>query len=223
MEPTVAMTKEWWFAAAMKLLAGIAWLAMASCATMADPAEIVAKNRVIEREVSDQLVALPGAGERTRAEADKIARMAVKASREQAEHYNLAFKGWMHNVMVNARIKERGLCWHWMEDIYPRLRALETRDFQIVCGVRDSGTSREHHCVVAVPAGRPFEDGLVLDPWEKGGKLIAFTVRDAPRTWYYDPLWTLPLEERYQQSLKRRAPVSRPARNTGETSGPPPP
>lgn len=189
----------------MGLLACLALSGMSSCATVGDPAQVVAENRMIEREVSDQLVALPGAGEQTRAEASRIARVAVKASREQAEQYEVALKGRMHNMMVNARIKERGLCWQWMEDIYPRLRALDTQAFRIVCGVRDSGTGREHHCVVAVPAGRPFEDGLVLDPWQEGGKLIAFTVRDAPRKWYYDPLWTLPLEEHFQHNLRMRA------------------
>jgi len=167
--------------------------ALSSCAGLGEPAEIVA----LKREVSEQLVALPGAGERARPEAQKIARVAVQASREQAERYDILFPGWFHNVMVNTGFRERGLCWQWMEDIFPKLRALETETFKIVCGVRDSGTRREHHCVVAVPTGRPFEDGLILDPWAKGGRLTAFRVTSEKRQWFYDPNWTDPLEQRY--------------------------
>jgi len=183
------------------LLVALGLPALSSCAGLGEPAESVA----LKREVSEQLVALPGAGESARAEAQKIARVAVQASREQAERYDILFPGWFHNVMVNTGFRERGLCWQWMEDIYPKLRALETKTFKIVCGVRDSGTRREHHCVVAVPTGRPFEDGLILDPWAQGGRLMAFTVTSEKRQWFYDPKWTLPLEQRYLNA--RRAPA----------------
>lgn len=167
--------------------------AFTSCVHLGEPAEVVA----LKREVSEQLVALPGAGEAARREARRIADVAVRTAREQSDQYDVLVPGWFHNIMVNTGVRERGLCWHWMEDIYPRLRALEPKAFRIVCGVRDSGTRREHHCVVAVPAGRPFEDGLVLDPWEKGGRLKAFPVRAAKRPWRYDPAWTDPLEQRF--------------------------
>ncbi len=190
----------------LRLLAAVLLPAATSCVALRDPAQVEIVDRGIERGVTDQLVSLPGAGERARPEAARIAREAVRSSREQAGRYRVAFRGWLHNSMVNTGLKDRGLCWHWMEDLYPRLRALETRHFQIVCGVRDSGTPREHHCVVAVPAGRPFEDGLVLDPWVGGGTLEAFPVRGAKRKWRYDPAWTEPLERYYKAGYHLRRP-----------------
>jgi hypothetical protein len=183
------------------LVAALGLGGLSSCAGLSEPAE----SSALRREVSEQLVALPGAGEHTRQEAQRIARVAVEASQQQAERYDILFPGWAHNVMVNTGLRERGLCWHWMEELFPKLRALDTRNFNIVCGVRDSGTRREHHCVVAVPAGRSFEDGLVLDPWAKGGRLLAFPVRGEKRPWVYDPNWTLPLEQRYLAAHRKPA------------------
>ncbi len=184
------------FRQAIRALAAFFVLSVSSCVSIRDPLAVAATDRDVVSRVTGQLVALPGAGEVTRPEATRIASVAVAASREQAARYEVAMPGWWHNMMVNAGMKERGLCWQWMEDIFPKLRALDTRSFQIVCGVRNPGTRREHHCVVAIPTGRPFEDGLVLDPWVKGGELDAFPVRGASRKWHYDPLWTAPLEQR---------------------------
>jgi hypothetical protein len=186
------------------ILAAFAISGMTSCVSMQPPSRIAWVDQSKVREVTNQLVALPGAGEATRRDAEKIASVAVRESREQAARYEVAMPGWWHNMMVNSGIKERGLCWQWMEDIYPRLRALDTPSFNIVCGVRDAGTRREHHCVVAVPTGRPFDDGLVLDPWVKGGELVAFNVRGADRNWLYDPLWTDPLEQQFRAKQRAR-------------------
>ena len=85
------------------------------------------------------------------------------------------------------------------------IRALRDAGHEVVCAVRDPGRLfREHHCVVAIPKGGTFADGLVLDPWEKGGNLIAFPVNGAPRPWLYDHGWTQPLDARYRASVSRR-------------------
>lgn len=149
--------------------------------------------------VTEQLVALPGAGEAARGEAGRLARRAVEFSEELAARYQIVRPAGLHNCLVNTKRRERGLCWHWMKDLYPQLRALGLQRYELVCAVRDEGRKfREHHCVVAVPKGRPFEDGLVLDPWEKGGHLIAFPVRGAKRPWFYDDPWTRQVREEFR-------------------------
>jgi hypothetical protein len=156
-------------------------------------------------EITEKLVALPGAGEAARGDAQRVAREAVKVSGELAVGYRIVRPAGLHNCLVNTERRERGLCWHWMEDLYPRLRSLEVEKFEFVCAVRDPGRLfREHHCVVAIPKGRGFNDGLVLDPWEKGGNLIAFPVNGAKRPWLYDDGWTKPLDARYRASVSKR-------------------
>jgi hypothetical protein len=194
---------------ALPLLAACLGLGGVSCATLQTLDVVADMDRGIEADVADKLVALPGAGEHTRPEAEKIARVAVQSSREQAAKYGVLIPGWMHNTLVNTGFKDRGLCWQWMEDLYPKLRFLESRHFTFVCGVRDPGKPREHHCVVAVPRGRPFEDGLVLDPWAGGGMLKAFPVRGASRKWHYDHHWTEPLQRYYADGTRRTPPPRR--------------
>jgi len=152
------------------------------------------------REVAGKLAAMPGAeGRRAEADAMLLAEAAVRASREQAVEYRAVRPAGLHNCLVNTGFKERGLCWHWMEDLYPRLRDVEQSTYHLVAGVRDEGLLfSEHHCVVVVVHGRPYEEGLVLDPWVKGGRLVVFPVEGAKSPWEYDPGWTQTLERRYR-------------------------
>jgi len=155
-------------------------------------------------EVTEKLVALPGAGEKSRADALRVATEAVSVSQRLAREYRIVRPAGLHNCLVNTDRRERGLCWQWMEDLYPRMRSLEVKSFKFVCAVRDPGRLfREHHCVVAIPTGRSFNEGLVLDPWEKGGQLIAFPVNGAERPWLYDVGWSHPLDARYRQSVSK--------------------
>lgn len=156
-------------------------------------------------EVTEKLVALPGAGEKSRADAARVAVEAVSVSQRLAHDYRIVRPAGLHNCLVNTERRDRGLCWHWMEDLYPRMRDLNVKEFTFVCAVRDSGRLfREHHCVVAIPKGGSFNQGLVLDPWEKGGHLLAFPVNGAKRPWVYDPGWSLSMEARHRETVSKR-------------------
>jgi hypothetical protein len=154
--------------------------------------------------VTEKLVALPGAGEKSRPEARRVASEAVSVSRQLAREYRIVRPAGLHNCLVNTDRRERGLCWQWMEDLYPRMRSLEAKNFTFVCAVRDEGRLfREHHCVVAIPKGGSFNDGLVLDPWEKGGHLTVFPVSGAKRPWLYDSGWSLWMEQRQREAASK--------------------
>jgi hypothetical protein len=160
---------------------------------------------IVAAEVTEKLVALPGAGEKTRSDARRVANEAVSVSQQLAREYRIVRPAGLHNSLVNTKRRERGLCWQWMEDLYPRMRSLNVKDFDFVCAVRDTGRLfREHHCVVAVPKGRSFNDGLVLDPWEKGGHLIAFPVNGAKRPWHFDSGNSFKLDNLYRQTVSKR-------------------
>lgn len=179
----------------------LAPLLLGACSMAAYPTSVDGSGtpEQLVHNLTEELVALPGTGGRARPEAARLARVAVSASLELADKYRVVPIAGLHNTLVNTGLKERGLCWQWMEDFYPRLRKLRLSHYDLVCGVRDLDRFMEHHCVVVVPKGGTFEDGLILDPWVKSGRLVALRVSGAEGRWEYDPRWTDHLRERYPE------------------------
>ena len=121
-------------------------------------------------------------------EAALLAATAVHEAREISRQFRVVGPAWFHNCLVNTGVRDGGLCWHYMTELYLRLARLEPRYFDLHCGVRDPGRLfLEHHCVALTARGQPYPTGLVLDPWVKGGNLVFFPVRSPGSPWIEDP------------------------------------
>jgi hypothetical protein len=105
-------------------------------------------------------------------EARQVAETAITYSNRLAEEYQLVRPAVLHNVMIRVGLKDRGLCYHWTEDLLKQLQSLELRTYQIHWGVAHRGSElREHNSVVITAKGQAFEKGMVLDPWRNSGDL----------------------------------------------------
>ena len=105
-------------------------------------------------------------------EARLVAETALRESAVLAEQYQLVRPAVAHNLMVALGVKERGLCYHWTEDLMKRLQALELKSFQLHWGVAHRGSDlREHNSVVITARGQDFFQGIILDPWRNSGRL----------------------------------------------------
>lgn len=178
------------------LAAWAAVLVLAACQTApgpAPPGEVQA--------TAEALAALHGPvpDHEVVAEAHLLAARSHAEAQALAATYQVGTPAWMHNVMVNAGVRDRGLCWQYMEDLFLVLAAENPRHFDLHCGVRDRGNLLlEHHCVVVTAVGSPFSTGLVLDPWKKPGKLLHGPTDEKPdRPWIEDAP--------YRRHLDRRA------------------
>lgn len=106
------------------------------------------------------------------AEARKVAEAAVTYSLRLAEDYRVAPPAWWHNLMIQMGFRDRGLCFHWTEDLMKHLQTLDLKTYQLHWGVAYKGSDlREHNSVVITALKQPFEQGLVLDPWRNSGDL----------------------------------------------------
>ena len=106
------------------------------------------------------------------AEAWLAAETALRESAALAEEYQLVRPAVAHNLMVVLGFKNRGLCYHWTEDLMKRMQALELKSFQLHWGVAYRGSElREHNSVVITARGQDFFQGIVLDPWRNSGRL----------------------------------------------------
>ena len=106
-------------------------------------------------------------------EARQVAETAITYSNQLADEYRLVRPAVLHNLLIRVGLKDRGLCYHWTEDLLKRLQALDLRSYQLHWGVAYRGSDlREHNSVVITARGQLFEKGMVLDPWRNSGDLF---------------------------------------------------
>jgi hypothetical protein len=105
-------------------------------------------------------------------EARQVAETAITTAGDLAAEYKLVRPAVFHNILVRIGLRDRGLCYHWTEDLMKRLQSLELETYQLHWGVAFRGSElREHNSVVITARGQPFENGMVLDPWRNSGDL----------------------------------------------------
>jgi hypothetical protein len=122
-------------------------------------------------------------------EAMIVAETAVRESAVLAEEYQLVRPAVAHNLLIALGLKDRGLCFHWTEDLMKRLQALELKSLRLYWGVAYRGSElREHNCVVVSAAEQGFFKGIVLDPWRNSGNLFWAQVTKDEYPWKVLPL-----------------------------------
>ena len=134
------------------------------------------------KQLERELAALSQIADKT--EARRVAETALHQSAVLAEEYQLIRPAEAHNLMVVLGIKDRGLCYHWTEDLMKRLQALELKSFQLHWGVAHRGSDlREHNCVVITASGQDFFQGIILDPWRNSGRLYWARITEDSYPW----------------------------------------
>lgn len=104
-------------------------------------------------------------------EAAQLAQEALSYPRVLARKYELKSPANYHNFLINAGFRERGLCYQWSEDMMEALKKYRFKSFDLRWGVAFKGEPLEHNSVVVVAKGKPFETGILIDPWRNSGEL----------------------------------------------------
>lgn len=116
-------------------------------------------------------------------EADRLAGIACEYSGQLAGNYRVARPAWFHNCLVNCGLRERGLCYHWANDLEARLQLLPLRSLELHLVVARPGRWREHNAVVVTAVGQSFEQGILLDAWRYAGRLYWIPVKADKYPW----------------------------------------
>jgi hypothetical protein len=133
-------------------------------------------------QLEQELLALSETIDKT--EAMMVAETAVRESAVLAEEYQLVRPAVAHNLLVVLGLKDRGLCYHWTQDLMKRLQTLDLKSLQLHWGVAYRGSElREHNCVVVTAKGQNFFKGIVLDPWRNSGNLFWAQVNKDSYPW----------------------------------------
>ena len=121
-------------------------------------------------------------------DADDLAVAAVQYAEELARQYEMARPIEFHNVMVNLGLRKGGLCFQLADDMFVHLRDMNLQSFDLYRAIADKDDLwHEHNTVVVTARDRPFETGVVLDPWRYAGKLRFIRVAHDHHPWKIRP------------------------------------
>ena len=165
----------------MRLCLAIAAI-LSLCATAG--AQVTSRDDAAIRQLSGQLAALSPAV-RPR-EAQRLATAAFETAARLRREYQVGGPAGFHNFLVNAGVKQRGLCHHWARDLMNSLATVKQATFDLHWGIARRGTLREHNSVVVTAKGAPFATGIVLDAWRHSGRLYAGPVANDRYPWKED-------------------------------------
>ncbi len=111
-------------------------------------------------------------------EAARAARIAYSYTAQLRREYQITDGPLIHNIKVNNGVKPRGLCWHWAQDMEIRLGQENFQTLDLHRAISNFDNWRlEHSTVIVSAAGASMYNGVVLDPWRKGGVLVWDDVR----------------------------------------------
>ncbi len=111
-------------------------------------------------------------------EAQELATLAVVKSKALANSYKLVSPPQYHNFLVNSGKRERGLCYHFVQDLDKEIKNRDFKSFKFKWGVANQNRLNEHNVIVVLGKNTPWEEGIILDAWRNSGKLFFTKVKD---------------------------------------------
>ncbi|WP_281973496.1 hypothetical protein [Ruegeria faecimaris] len=160
----------------LALLATLAALALAGCATTSQPT-------ATQNDIDELALAIRSMGPAVDpAEAQKAATIAYTYSQRLAREWQVTDPAIIHNAKVINGFRERGLCNDWAEAMTSRLRAENFRTLEMHWATSPPTPLRIiHHSAVISAKGDTMFEGIILDPWRNSGALTWAPTREDTR------------------------------------------
>ena len=105
-------------------------------------------------------------------EAQKVARCAYTTGRDLKREWRVVWPPGLQNFLVNTGARKGGLCFQWATELLLRLDALKLETLELHWAESFERTASEHNVIVVTAVGQPFQQGILLDNWRYGGRLI---------------------------------------------------
>lgn len=120
-------------------------------------------------------------------EAARAAQISYEYTAVLRAQYQITDPPLVHNFKVNKGLRPRGLCWHWAEDMEARLKAEGFKTLALHRAIANHDNVRIDHSTAIISAkDASMFDGVVVDPWRKGGELTWVKV-DQDRRYAWRP------------------------------------
>ncbi len=105
-------------------------------------------------------------------EAQLVAHCAYTTGRELKREWRVVWPPGLQNFLVNTGARKGGLCFQFATELLLRLDALKVKTIEFHWAESYEATASEHNVIVVTGVGQPFPQGIILDNWRYGGRLI---------------------------------------------------
>lgn len=116
-------------------------------------------------------------------EANRLAKVIIEGIGELQKEYGIHTFPIVHNFLIDVRLRKRGGCKHWAEDLLGIIDTVPHPHFVSYWGEAHPENILEHNVAVLAPRGASFEEGILIDPWRTAGKPFWAVVKDDSPHW----------------------------------------
>ena len=111
-------------------------------------------------------------------EAALMSETAHRTSRQCARDYGVHGDPAIHNYLIHIGVKKKGICADYTRDIGACLKEFYFKTLVLHWGAAYAKESDENNALVVTALNQPFQDGIVLDGWRRGGRLFWCPVKN---------------------------------------------
>ena len=119
-------------------------------------------------------------------EARRVANIAYTTGRDLKKEWKMAWPPGLQNFYVNTGQRKGGLCFQFAERLLWRLAAQKWETLEFHWAESFERTASEHNVIVVTAKGQDFYQGIILDNWRYGGRLVWGRVVDDPHYQWHE-------------------------------------
>ena len=113
-------------------------------------------------------------------EARRVAEIAYTTGRDLKKEWKVVWPPGLMNFLVNTGQRKGGLCFQFAERLLWRLSAITWNTLEFHWAESFERTDSEHNVIVVTAKGQNFFQGIILDNWRYGGRLVWGPVVEDP-------------------------------------------
>jgi hypothetical protein len=147
-------------------------------------------------------------------EAQRLASMAYTTGRDLKREWKVVWPPGLQNFLVNTGARKGGLCFQFAERLLLRLVEVKWETLEFHWAESFDRTASEHNVIVVTAKGQPFAQGILLDNWRYGGRLVWGPIVEDPHYQWQEN------KVQYLKVLNKRVIAAPPSRSTTNPSPP---
>ncbi|RXK14102.1 hypothetical protein CP965_01250 [Halarcobacter mediterraneus] len=111
-------------------------------------------------------------------EAKNFSKDIILYSKFLAHSYGVTTYALFHNTLINLGIKDKGLCYHYANDLLSFLKRKKYKSFEFKRIIANRNEYFEHSALILTRKDISFENSIVLDAWRNTGNLYFSKVKN---------------------------------------------
>jgi hypothetical protein len=148
------------------------------------------------------------------AEARRVAEIAYTTGRDLKKEWKVGWPPGLHNFLVNTGQRKGGLCFQFAERLLWRLAVLKWETLEFHWAESFERTASEHNVIVVTAKGQDFYQGIILDNWRYGGRLVWGPVSEDPHYRWHE---NQPQFQKVVNKIPKSSPTPAPTQSEAKT------